>query len=70
LSGVTPPAPAGAQPADARGDVAQIVEQASEALTACKRPVERRYSPRKPRILVMNPRAENRTEEDGEPLRA
>src|SRR5690349_20685860 len=54
-------APARTQAAQARGDEAQIVEDACEALTTAERAVERRHGAGEARIVVAHPGAQHQT---------
>src|SRR6516162_7285193 len=54
-----PPTAAGAQPAQARGNGAHVLDQPGKALSAAERAVERGHGPRLAGIVVVDPSAQN-----------
>jgi hypothetical protein len=66
ILGASPPPRS--HPAKARGDVAQVVEQAGKALAAVERAIERRHGAGNAGIFVIvNPGAQDRTEQQRKP---
>jgi hypothetical protein len=65
-----PPAATPTQPAEARRNAAEIVEEARDALSARERAIQRGHGAWEPGVVVMNPSAQHRREQHREPLRA
>ena len=61
-------AAAWAQPAQPRRYAAQILDQAGKTLAARQSAVERGHGAREPRVIIMDPGAQNAAEQGREPL--